>query len=450
MRATGTAPMPWQQEALDVACEIDPATGGFYYDTVIVVVLRRAGKTTISRGKLVHRALTTQDARLIYTAQNRLKALKRLKDDYYLPLKRSPLEMFLTKPRWRGGEEAVRFINGAELAIDAVKRESGHGDANDEGHIDEAYAHRDNTLEGGLAPTMMTIVGSQLWILSAAGDSDSAYLHDKVELGRALVTSRTKSRTCYIEYSAPEDADPDDPETLLGTHPAVGYTIEADRVMSLRVNATDKAEWERAWLGWWPKAKGPPRVIPTAAWEQGYVDADAETWAGTPFWAIDTSPEREWTSIALAARSLEPRAKCYVEVFDRLVGTAGVVAQMKKLRSALGGNLVALDRNGAATSLIRALEDEGFEVIEVSGPNRVAACGGVYDDALAGELRYTNDSLLNGAMAAAVKRNVGDDAWIFSRGKSLEDITPLYAMTFARWLYLEKRQDDYDAADTLL
>ncbi|WP_157884109.1 hypothetical protein [Arthrobacter alpinus] len=449
MTAMGIPPMPWQHDALAVACEIDPNTGGYYYDTVIVVVLRRAGKTAMSRGKLSHRALTTQDARMIYTAQNRLKALKRLKDDYYLPLTRSPFKMFLDKPRWRGGEEAVRFINGAELAIDAVKRESGHGDANDEGHIDEAYAHRDNTLEGGLAPTMMTIVGSQLWILSAAGDSASSYLLDKVELGRALVESKQESRTCYIEYSAPEDADPNDPETLLSTHPGVGHTLELDRLMSLRINSKDKDEWERAWLGWWPKAKTPPRVIPAAGWEKNYIDSDEDAWTGKPFWSIDTDPDREYASIAMAAKSMDNKATCYLELYDTLLGTAGVVPALVKLRSQFGGDLVAVDASGGAKSLTKDLEDAGFTVIKVGGPQRVDACGGFYDDALVGKLRMLNDSALNSSMGNAIKHYVGGKAFIWARNKTLADISGFYAVNFARWLFREKHGENYGADETL-
>ncbi|PRB69509.1 hypothetical protein [Arthrobacter sp. MYb213] len=450
MTVMGNTPMPWQQDALDIACEIDPRTGDYYYDTVIIVVLRRAGKTTISRGKLAHRALLTQDARMIYTAQNRIKALKRLKDDYYIPLKRSPLEMFLSKPRWRGGEEALRFINGAELAIDAVKRESGHGDANHEVHIDEAYVHRDSTLEDGVQPTMITIMGSQMWVLSAAGDTSSTYLRDKVDIGRALIDAGVESRTCYIEYSAPTDADPDDPETLLGTHPAVGYTIPADRVMSQRANTTDKTGWERAWLGWWPAAKGPPKIIPEGAWKKNFVSSDEESWTGTPFWAIDVSPERDFATIAMAGRTVDTKANAYVEVFDRMEGTRNVVSELRNLRDGLGGNLVAIDGNGSAVSLKQELEDEGFEVITVTGPNRVAACGDFYDKALVGDLRFIDDSLLNESMGNAVKRIIGDKAFVFARGRELKDITALYAVTFARWLYIEKREDDYNASETFL
>lgn len=449
MTVMGNKPMPWQQDALDVACEIDPRTGDYYYDTVIIVVLRRAGKTTISRGKLAHRALLTQDARMIYTAQNRIKALKRLKDDYYVPLKRSPLEMFLTKPRWRGGEEALRFINGAELAIDAVKRESGHGDANHEVHIDEAYVHRDSTLEDGVQPTMITIVGSQMWVLSAAGDTSSTYLRDKVEIGRALIDAGVESRTCYIEYSAPVDADPDDPETLLSTHPAVGHTIPADRVMSQRANTTDKTGWERAWLGWWPAAKGPPKLIPDGAWKKNFVPADAENWTGTPFWAIDVSPERDFASIAMAGQPMNRTANAYVEVYDRLDGTQNVVDELDRLRGVLGGKYVAIDGNGSAVSLKQDLEAKGFEVITVTGPKRVAACGDFYDKALVGKLSFTDDSLLNDAMACTVKRIIADKAFVFARGRELKDISPMYAVALARWLYIEKREDAYDVDETL-
>jgi phage terminase large subunit-like protein len=432
MEASGRAPMPWQRDALAVACEIDPATGTFWYDTIILVVLRRAGKTTISRAKLTHRALTTVDGRMIYTAQNRLKALKRLRDDFYLPLFRSPLRETLEKPRWRGGEEAVRWKTGAE------------------GHIDEAYAHADNTLEGGLQPTLMTVEGSQLWVLSAAGKAHSGYLRDKVEVGRALVESKRETRTCYIEYSAPEDWDPADPETVANTHPGIGHTISLERVMSLRDASKDMSEWERAWLGWWAKPKTPPRVIPTSAWESNYTQGDDEAWTGTPFWTIDTSPDRETTAIAMAAESTVKGKTCYLELYDQLLGTAGVVPALVKLRSQFGGNIVALDGNGAAKSLRKDLEAEGFEVILVSGPNRVDACGGFYDDALVGALRFENDPMLNTAMSNAVKQSVGGRAWIFARNRTLADISGFYAVVFARWLFKEKAGDTYNALDSVL
>jgi hypothetical protein len=41
---------------------------------------------------------------------------------------------------------------------------------------------------------------------------------------------------------------------------------------------------------------------------------------------------------------------------------------------------------------------------------------------------------LNSAMTSATKINAyGGEAWVFNRGKSRADITPLYAVTLARY-----------------
>lgn len=449
MTALKNPPMPWQQDFLAVACEIDPDTGTFWYRRVTLILPRQGGKTSTSRAKIAHRGLTTPDGLMLYTAQDRNKARKRLDKNFYKPMASSPLRQFLGLPRWQAGSEAMRFRSGAELGIDAIGRKTGHGDTLVEAHIDEAYAHRDSAIEQGIGPTMITVPGAQLWVVSAAGDTNSTYLWGKVEAGRALAESGRESRTMYWEYSADPTRDPHDPETALDAHPAIGHTIQLADVMDAVVTSNDPADEQRAYYGWWPKPKAPPRVVPTDAWESNYVPED-NVWTGEPWWAIDTSPEREHTSIAMAGRSVTPGKRCYVELAHTLLGTAGAVDELVKLRSLVGGNVVAIDANGAAWSLKKDLEREGFEVVPVSGPNRVAACGGFYDDALGGDLQFMNDPDLNDSMGRAAKQNIAGNAWIWSRGKSLGDISGLYAVTFARWLFNEKTDTDYDPNDTFL
>jgi hypothetical protein len=449
--------MPWQRQALDVACEIDPATGLYWYRTVIIVVLRQAGKTTMTRGKLTHRALSQPGAKMLYTAQDRNKALERLKESIYEPLSRAPHPMIaggLAKPRWAAGSELVRWRNGSQLKIDAVSKTSGHGATLDEVHIDEAFAHRDNRIEQNVSPTLITVKGSQKWITSAAGEFESNFLRSKVAMGRALVESGQESRTCYIEYSADPGADPDDPDTYL-CHPAIGYTIGLEDIIDERTNM-EADEFERAYLGWWPKAKVPDPVIPLASWSTNLADADdpAGLWHGTPIWTVDVSPDRENASIGLAAESADPGARCFLEVIERQEGTSHVIDRLIQLRREHGGDQVALDAAGAAGSLIADLEavedsDGGpFEVIEMSGRERAAAVGAFYDDSLIGRLRFLDDPLLTDAMKAAAKLKSGD-AWIFSRGRSLADISPLYAVTIARWAYVKLRPQTYTIGDSL-
>ena len=53
--------VPWQRQVADVAGELDPETGTYHHDRVIVSVQRQAGKTTISKAEQVRNALLGPD-----------------------------------------------------------------------------------------------------------------------------------------------------------------------------------------------------------------------------------------------------------------------------------------------------------------------------------------------------------------------------------------------------
>ena len=451
------APMPWQRDALDVACELDPATGFFWYRNVIIVVLRQAGKTTMSRAKVTHRCLTMPGSHVLYTAQDRNKSLLRLTTDFYDPLSASPIASLLGKPRWQAGSEAVRWKNRSRIFIDApTKKSAAHGGHIPEAHIDEAFAHADARIEQAVSPMLITKPHAQKWITSAAGDSESRFLWSKVEAGRARFESAshdptilTQGRTLYIEYSAAPDADPDDPATWLSTHPAIGYTIRLED-MQADHDDMDAAEFQRAYLGWWPTAKLPPAVMPSTAWEDTKLEEDEETWDGVPVWAVDTSPDREWSAVGMAAAAVS-RGKVFGEVIKHDLGTAWVVEALRRLRAEFDGNLVVMDGSGAATSLRRELEDEGFDVRLLSTRDKADACGAIFDAVIDGTFVHLADPVFDGALVGAAKRNMsdGEGGFIWVRGRSLQDITPLYTVTLARFVMAEHLGDDYDTEDSL-
>lgn len=439
-------PMPWQREVADIFGEIDPATGRFWYRTCILILPRQGGKTTFIRGKLAHRNIVQPSAKTLYTAQDRNTARLRLDETIYQPLKESALGKYLGKPRWQSGSEMLRFVNGSTLRIISLSKTAGHGDTLDEAHIDEAFAHRDNRIEQNVSPTMITVQGAQKLIFSAAGGPESTFLMSKRDKGRALVELGADSRTAYIEYSAPTDADPNDPMTYFWNHPAVTHTIQLDDIVDERLNM-DAEEFERAYLGWWPALGKTKPPIPMASWTANYVGEDDDTWRGKPTWCIDISPDRTWSSIGLAAKSYDPEVRAFLEVIDHEEGTHWVLNRIKQLSGKFGGKRVAVDSAGSAGSLIEDLTDAGFEVIALTPQQRMYACGGLSDDVIAGKVRYLDDPVLTGAMRSAVKVN-SSEAWIFSRGKSQADITPLYAVALARYAFTTL-EPEYDAMSTL-
>lgn len=442
-------PMPWQHEFFDTAGEIDPETGGLWYRTIILILPRQGGKTTLVRGRLAWRGIVKAGAQMLYTAQDRGMARKRMEKTIYEPLRDSPsLGKYMTRPRWSPGSEVVRWRNGSELRTTALSETGAHGDTLDDAFIDEAFAHKDNRIEQNVSPTLITVQGSQKIIFSAAGNELSSFLMGKRDKGRELVKLGRDSRTMYVEYSAPLDADPNDPATYLACHPAIGHTIRLEDVIDERDNM-DPEEFNRAYLGWWPVSKKAESPIPLAAWQENYVDELEQTWHGKPLWCIDVSPDRTWASIGLAAKSFDPASRAFLEVIDHEQGAAWCVSRLVDLANRFGGKRVALDATGAAASLKIDLEAAGFEVYMVQPRERVMACNALHDDVLQNKVRYLDDPVLTGAMTSATKlRTAGGEAWVFSRGKSQADITPLYAVALARYAFTTLPAE-YDVFQTI-
>jgi phage terminase large subunit-like protein len=452
--------MPWQRDALDILCEIDPETGGYWYRTFVLILPRQGGKTTLIRGKMAHRAITQPGSQILYTAQDRNKARQRLEETIYNPLSMSPLAATLGRPRWAAGSEAIRWRNRSICRIESLSLTAGHGDTLDEAYIDEAFAHKDHRIEQNVNPTMITVQGAQKLITSAAGGAESAFLMVKRDRGRALVAMGKDSRTAYIEYSAPLEADPDDPATYMAAHPAITHTIQLQDVINERYEM-DAEEFERAYLGWWPIGKGQESPIPLSLWKSNFIDPNLDTWTGTPIWSVDVSPDRQWASISLAARSWEIGKRCFVEVIDHEPGTHWIIDRLEFLRAKFGGNIVMIDGAGAAGSLREDLESTefnkqtgkmgpGFQVIALTANERAAACGAFYDDSVQGKLSYLDDPELNKAMVNATKvKALGGESWIFSRGRSQVDISPLYSVAIARFGFVKYGGFNYDPMDSV-
>ena len=436
-RRLGRPLMPWQQDLVDVAYEYDPDTRLLRYNEVDVTVPRQSGKTTVTLAKKVYRltAMARQlgPQRSTYTAQKRLNARKKLERDFAELLRgsRSFREITNAKARptkaseWRmslnNGSEAIQFGTGSFLQIDTPSRTGGHGDTLDDGTIDEAFAHEDDTVEAGMRPAMATRRSAQLWVISTAGDARSKYLYRKVLAGRAASESGQHGKVCYAEYSAPEDADPGDPATWWGCMPALGITITEDFIQGEWERAQRKGQegidmFLRAYLNLWPDV---PILDDADADGLDYTtwktlgDASAERGAGQVF-GISTAPDRSWAAVAVAWR--RPDGLSQVMLTDYAPTTAWVKGRVQELRNRWGGRVLTDPQS-------RDLIDEAETVPLV----RAEAS---FDDAItARALRHGNEAALNTAVRGAHWRPSGDGR-VLDRKGSL-DISPAVAAALA-------------------
>jgi len=455
MTRLGAPPMPWQKYVSDVALEIDPETGLFAHREVGLSVSRQQGKTELTLGAQVHRAMAWPRQNIVYAAQTRGMARQRWEDEFWEKISSSDLARY-ARIRKSNGNEAILFPGKrSRMGITANTEKAGHGPPLDLGFIDEAFAHEDDRLEQAFSPAMLTRAMAQLWWASAGGTTKSVWLNKKREKGRELIEAlfaalaedqaAPRPRACYFEWYAPEDMDRADPATWRATLPALGYTV-TEEIIAAELEKLDPGEFDRAYLNRTRKPAPPSDPnVPKGAWP-GLVDAGSKPVPSKVALALDVSKDRK--RAAIAAASLRPDGSVHVEVVAHRPGTDWVVPAMVKLHRLWKPVAVAVASAGApAGSLIDDLAAAGIESPkDKAKPQRgdlavmrtgdiTEACGQLADAMNQGTVRHIDQVPLTAAVNGARTRRNGD-AWTLDRTASLVDISPLCAVTFARWALL--------------
>jgi Phage Terminase len=420
--------MPWQRLVADVALEVDPATGRLAYREVDLTTMRQQGKTTLELAVMVHRARAWAGSRMLYGAQDRIHARAKWEDDHVATLQRSPFADEF-KPRFQRGDEAIRWHNGSWHGITAPGEKAGHSDVLDLAVVDEAWAHEGTQIEQGISPTMVTRPQPQLWVVSTAGTVRSAYFRAKVEQGRARVAAGQRSTVAYFEWAAREGSDPGDPATWWGCMPALGRTVRPETIAA-EYDRLELADFCRAYLNWWPsEIPADWLVISEADW-LALADPDSAPVDPVAF-AADVTPDRSHAAIGVAGRRLDGLE--HVEVVDHRPGTGWVVPRLVELAAKWQPCAIVVDEVGPAASLIAPLEAAELEVLKPSTRARAAADSGFYDAVTdSRSLRYVPRPALDAAVAGAAKRPLGD-SWAWARRGLSVDISPLVAVSLARW-----------------
>jgi len=453
MTALGYPPMPWQRYVLDVAFEIDPDTGVFAYREVGLSVPRQQGKTQTLLGVKVHRCLAWQRQNVVYAAQDRNHARQRLEDEFVPTLDLSKLRGRY-RTRMTNGNEAIKWTaTRSKLAITSNTEEAGHGPPLDLGVIDEAFAHKDDRLEQAFSPAMLTRPMAQLWWASAGGTEKSVWLNAKRKAGRKLIEALWESGThpgvCYVEWYAPEEFPREDPATWRMCMPALGHTVtEATIRAELDKAADDVSGFDRAYLN--RTRKSVPPADPNIPKERWAALADPASQASDDLaFAVDVAPLRDWASIGVA--SVRGDGRMHVELVDRRPGTDWLVPALVRLVDLWDPVAVGIDvpSRSPAGSLLDALAEAGIRPPDdPSAPGRgdlmvfktgevTAACGQMADVMRTGRLVHLDQAPLTAAVNGARTRPLGD-AWAWHRRSAQVDISPLVAVTLARYALLTR------------
>jgi phage terminase large subunit-like protein len=236
------------------------------YRDVLVSVPRQSGKSSLALALIIWKLLSEQDVLVLYSAQSRVAARRKLLFTWWPRLLRSPLAGRFKL--FRGfGNEALSCDNGSRLELLSATESSGHGESTDLVVIDEAWVHQDASVEQSVRPTMVTRRDAQLWVMSTAGTVRSTWWRQKLDAGRTSAELGITSGSCLLEWAASADDDPTDEQVWWRVMPALGKLAEVATVRQ-DLESMGAVEFQRAMLNLWSdQTLAGWRVVSKELWE---------------------------------------------------------------------------------------------------------------------------------------------------------------------------------------
>ena len=181
----GLRVLPWQRWLLIHALELRP-DGRFRFRTVLVLVARQQGKTTLVELKNLWKMFVLQVPLVIGTAQN-LDISEESWDKAVEIAEGIPdLAAEITHVDKTNGKKALKLASGSRWKIAAASRKGGRGLSGDDVNLDELREHQNWDSWGAVTKTTMARANAQVWAYSNAGDDKSVVLNDLQAKGRAV------------------------------------------------------------------------------------------------------------------------------------------------------------------------------------------------------------------------------------------------------------------------
>lgn len=416
----------WQAEIVDVALA-KTAEGRWAADTVGISIPRQAGKTYLVGAVAVAYCLTYPGSTVAWTAHH-----SRVMLETFTWLKRlatlAPLDAYISRIPSSAEYRAIEFFNGSRIVMTA--RESGalRGVAKVALLVlDEAQILSDNAISD-VMPTQLRADNPLTIALGTPPrpkDPSEFLGQQRRQALEAYAAGLPLDGAAWIEFSADDDADTDDPAQLRKANPSYPKRTPLRAIRKLRRTLTED-HYRREVLGIWDDL-ATPAVIDPAVWAAAL---DQSSRAITKLvLAVDVSPDRGQASVALAGYRAD--GLIHVEIDESRAGAGWVIDWVRDRCANNDIAAVVVDGKGPAGSLIRDLRAFARVVITTTD-EMTDACAKFQDSAVAGTLRHIGQPQLTVALNSARRRSVGD-RWAWNRKTVDSDITPIVAATLAHW-----------------
>lgn len=412
---------PWQEIAAEGATLVRP-DGRWAATRVALAQQRQNGKGSVMEARQLAGLFLWGETLQVHTAHQFITAQKHFERILSLIESTPALDRRVSRIRRADGEEAIETKSGTKLQFMARSLKSGRGISSSVVYLDEAFALK-RAMMASLLPTLSASSQKgnvQIWFASSAGMPESEVWNDIREQGIA----ESDPRLAYMEWSAPDGSDLDDPDTWYAANPGLGIRISEDFVRTERGSMGDE-EFARERAGIWEKIGG-ESFIPEAKWNAG-ASTDEQTLSNVSI-GVDVTPDRSSAVIASAGSNTD--GKIVVGLLAHREGTDWVAPFLRELIEERGRVGVWLDGTSAASALEPDFKSARVPKQLIARADYYRACGRFFDLVDRESLIHTDEEALNSAVSAARQGSKGD-LWSWSRKDTTADISPLVAATLA-------------------
>ncbi len=290
--------------------------------------------------------------------------------------------------------------------------------------MDELRQHHDYSAYDAMVPAGNAVRDFQAWALTNAGSDRSVVLNDLRETALAeLAAGDTRSRLGLLEWSAPEDADAEDPAALAMANPNLGRRLDLDVLLDQARKA--KAKGGDVLTGFKTevmciRVRNLTPAVDPIGWRGGLVPGDMSGVRNRVALCLDVAPDNRHATLVAAAAL--PGGKVRVETVAAWEG----VRCLANLRRALPGLVTRVKPRalgwlpgGPAAAIAVAMAKRpgwpprGVTVDELRG-EVTAVCMGFAEQVESGDILHAGDPLLDAHVGGAEKLKRGD-GWVFSR-----------------------------------
>lgn len=425
----------WQQGVGKIALGLDKS--GKYAATVGGVVLsipRQVGKTFLVGMIIIALCVLFPNLTVLWTA-HRTRTSTMTFTTMQGMVRRKKIWPHVRAIRSTNGEQEIRFTNGSVIMFGA--REAGFGrgfDAVDVEVFDEAQILSEKALEDMVPATNASKqeTGALLFFMGTPPRP--------TDPGEEFTNRRSKAiggkakNMVYVEFSADDDADPDDHAQWEKANPSYPSRTPLESMQRMREQLTDDDSFRREAMGIWDAA-GTPEVIDAASWDR--VKDAASMPIERLTLAIDVAPGRGMTSVSLAGRRAD--GLWHVELDDTRKGTEWVSAWVRSTSEKNRLHAVVVDEMSGLVENRRGRNylvgtDVVVTLAAAEGRDMAIACGKFFDGVMEAEpkVRHVDQPQLNVALSVARKRPLAG-AWAWNRKDETSDITPIVSATLALW-----------------